>query len=321
LAPFKLVLFVSFLVLSPLALAAKSELYRSDWLTPENGFTSGIEGPSVDAAGFVFAMNYQKNGTIGKFAADGSTSEVFLQLPAGSRGNGSRFDVSGRMFIADYKNHNVLVVEKGENQAHVFFHSDEFHQPNDLAIAKNGTLFASDPDWRGKTGRIWRINGDRRGEIIHAPRQMGTANGLDLSPDEKTIYVSESVKREIWAYDLSPSGDLTRARLFAKFKDASIDGLRTDIDGHVFVARIEKPVIAELGVSGELIREIKLKGSEPSNLAFGGIDGRTVYVTQIKGRRLESFRVARPGREWCLVHLGAQDCNVINLINVIKYAH
>jgi signal peptidase len=51
---------------------------------------------------------------------------------------------------------------------------------------------------------------------------------------------------------------------------------------------------------GRVEREIALTASEPSNLAFGGVDGRTIFVTQRKGGYIESFRVDRPGREFCL---------------------
>ena len=49
------------------------------------------------------------------------------------------------MYIADFKKHNVWVIERGETTPRVYFHSDRFHQPNDLAIAADGTLYASDP--------------------------------------------------------------------------------------------------------------------------------------------------------------------------------
>ena len=52
---------------------------------------------------------------------------------------------------------------------------------------------------------------------------------------------------------------------------------------------------------GKTVREIALTASEPTNLAFGGPDGKTVYVTQRKGGYIETFRVDRPGREFCLL--------------------
>jgi signal peptidase len=128
---------------------------------------------------------------------------------------------------------------------------------------------------------------------------MTTTNGIDLSPDEQTLYVAESATSEIWAYRIE--GDaLTAPRLVTKFPDPEVDGIRTDRDGRIYVARILKGTIAVLNPDGTLVREIALTASEPTNLAFGGRDGRTVFVAQRKGGYIESFRVEAPGREFCL---------------------
>jgi signal peptidase len=66
------------------------------------------------------------------------------------------------------------------------------------------------------------------------------------------------------------------------------------------VARILKGTVAVLAPDGKVRREILLQAKEPSNLAFGGADGKTVFVTQRQGGLVESFRVERPGREYCL---------------------
>ena len=56
--------------------------------------------------------------------------------------------------------------------------------------------------------------------------------------------------------------------------------------------------MAVVSPQGQLIREIKLKGSKPSNVAFGGPDGRTVYVTLQDRGTIETFRADHPGREY-----------------------
>ena len=93
---------------------------------------------------------------------------------------------------------------------------------------------------------------------------------------------------------------LLSPRLVKRFDDFDIDGLRTDTAGDLFVARILKGTIAVLSPQGKLKREIPLNAKEPTNLAFGGPDGKTVFVTQRKGGFVESFRTDRPGREACL---------------------
>jgi sugar lactone lactonase YvrE len=288
---------------SAAALAEEQALFESRQLTPANEYTTGIEGPAVDAAGILYVVNFQRQGTIGKLVPGSTRSELFVALPTGSIGNGIRFDRDGRMYVADFKKHNVLVIERGQQAPRVYFHSSQFNQPNDLAIAADGTLYASDPNFRRKTGQIWRItrgpDGKGRGEVMSSERRMGTTNGIDLSPDGETLYVSESATREVWAYRLQ-GAKLVAARLVKKFGEAELDGLRTDVDGKIFVTRPSNGTVAVLTPDGNLVREITLRGKVPTNLTFGGPDGKTVFVTQGDGRFIEAFRVDRSGREPCM---------------------
>src|SRR3954462_6003669 len=69
-------------------------LYKSSVFTPPNSFTSDVEGPAVDVAGTVYAVNIEREGTIGQVTPSGEGS-VFIELPAGSIANGIRFDSRG----------------------------------------------------------------------------------------------------------------------------------------------------------------------------------------------------------------------------------
>lgn len=286
------------------AKAAEDAPFISRPITPPGEYTSGIEGPAVDALGNLYVVNFREGGAIGKLAAGASQSQLFTSLPAGSIGNGIRFDRQGRMYVADYKKHNVWVIEPGETAPGIYFHSNRFNQPNDLAIAADGTLYASDPRFAAPAGgQIWRItrgaDGKGQGEIMSTPRRLGTTNGLDLSPDGATLYVSESNSRQVWAYRLD-GNKLLEPRLVRTFADFEVDGLRTDADGRIYLARLSAGKIAIIGADGSLLREVATTGKQPTNLTFGGPDGRTVFVTQKEGRFIEAFRTDRPGREPCL---------------------
>lgn len=132
--------------------AAEDALFVSKRITPQGEYTAGIEGPAVDTSGNLYVVNFQQSGSIGKVAAGASQSQLFALLPVGSIGNGIRFDRQGRMYVADFKKHNVWVIERGETTPQVYFHSDRFNQPNDLAIAADGTLYASDPRFASPAG-------------------------------------------------------------------------------------------------------------------------------------------------------------------------
>ena len=273
------------------------ELFVSQEFTPVNGFTSGIEGPACDAAGNLYAVNYERQHTIGKVTPDG-TASVFVELPTGSIGNGIRFSSEGFMFIADYTNHNVLKVDMDTRNITIHAHEPTMNQPNDIAIGANDILYASDPNWGASTGQIWRVDTD--GEVTLLEADMGTTNGIEVSPDEKLLYVNESAQRNIWAYDLSAEGEISNKRLLIQFPDFGMDGMRCDIEGNLYVTRHGKGTVAKLSPAGEVLLEVQLTGKLCSNIAFGGPDGRTCYVTMADRGNVEVFRADLPGRSWQL---------------------
>lgn len=272
-------------------------LFTAQEFTPINGFTSGIEGPACDTDGNLYAVNYAKQHTIGKVTPDGR-QRVFIELSDGSIGNGIRFNSEGFMFIADYTNHNVLKVDMDTREISVHAHEPTMNQPNDLAIGANDILYASDPNWAASTGQIWRVDTDGKVTLLEA--DMGTTNGIEVSPDEKVLYVNESAQRNIWVYDLSPDGEIRNKRLLIQFPDFNMDGMRCDIEGNLYVTRHGKGTVAKLSPAGEVLLEVALTGKLCSNLAFGGPDGCTCYVTMADRGNVEVFRADVPGRSWQL---------------------
>jgi len=272
------------------------QVFQATDLTADSSFTNGAEGPAVDKDGNIYAVNFSKEGTIGKITPDGKGS-IFKELPNGSVGNGIRFNSKGEMLIADYTNHNILKVEMaGANNISVYAHDSTMSQPNDIAIDDQDRLFASDPNWKAGTGRIWRVDTD--GKVNLLEDSMGTTNGIEVSPDQKILYVNESVQRNVWAYDLSANGAISNKRLLISFPDFGMDGMRCDVAGNLYITRHGKGVVAMVSPEGKLVREITLKGKLPSNIAFGGPDGKTAYVTLQDRGNMEQFAVESPGREW-----------------------
>ena len=282
-------------VAAAMARAARPPAPSADPLTPAGSFTGGIEGPAVDRFGFVYAVNYARQQTIGRVSPEGS-GDVFVTLPGTSVGNGIRFGRDGSMYVADYVGHNVLRVDMATRHVSVFAHEPRMNQPNDLAIAPDGVIYASDPDWQRSTGQVWRIDTDGRPTLAAAG--MGTTNGLDVSPDGRTLYVNESVQRNVWAFTIAPDGQVTGKRLVHQFPDFGLDGMRCDVDGNLWVTRYDKGTAVLLTPGGDVLAEVDVLGRKPSNICFGGPDGRTAYVTEVEHRRIVQFRVERPGLEW-----------------------
>lgn len=279
--------------------ARAEQLFVATPLTAKNSFTAGIEGPAVDAAGNVYAVNYGRQGTVGIVTPDGAARE-WLALPGASVPNGLRFGRDGALFVADYVGHTIYRVAPGTTELVPFAVEPAMSQPNDLAMTGDGTLYASDPDWTNNTGRVWRIARD--GAVTLAADGLGTANGIEVSPDGRTLYVNESVQRAIWAFTIAADGALSNKRLVTRFKDYGLDGMRSDVDGNLYVTRHGKGTVVKLSPRGTVLREIALPGSKPSNICFGGPDGRTAYVTEVEHGRLLQFRVDRPGLEWQRLH-------------------
>jgi gluconolactonase len=292
---FRLVLAAALFATTSGVVRGEETLWQAKPFTDEKSFTAGIEGPACDAAGNVYAVNFARQQTIGRCTPDGK-AEVFLELPGKSVGNGIVFNRAGTMFVADYVEHNVLQIDPKTRAVKIFAHESRMNQPNDLAITKDGTLYASDPNWKDGTGQVWRI--DKRGKITLAAAEMGTSNGIDVSPDGKTLYVNESVQRNVWAFSIGKDGNLANKRLVKKFDTHGFDGMRCDIDGNLYITRHGKGTVVKLSPAGEVVQEIDVLGAMPSNLCFGGIDGRTVYVTEVQYQRLVQFRVDRPGLAW-----------------------
>lgn len=283
-----------FLIILLSACAGQRRFTATD-LTPENSFSENCEGPNVDGAGNLYVVNYERDGTVGIITPEGKAS-VFVDLPVGSTANAIRFDSRGDMLLADFTGHNVLKINTSTKKVSIFCHDDRFNQPNDLCITKGDVVFASDPKWKDGTGQVWRIMPDGKASI--AAGNMGTTNGIELSPDEQTLYVNESVQLNVWAFDVSLTGELSKKRLFHHFNDFGMDGMKCDKLGNLYVTRYGKGVVAVLSPKGKLLREIPLKGKKTSNIAFGGKDGKTVYVTLQDRKCVETFRNDVAGKGW-----------------------
>jgi gluconolactonase len=267
-------------------------LFRSMEHTKPNLFSRNIEGPAVDKEGQLFVVNFQRDGTIGVVQPSGAP-ELFVELPGKSIGNSIQFDERGHMLVADFIGHNVLDVDPVTKQVSVYVHDERFNQPNDLCISSRGVLYASDPDWKNSTGQVWKIGKDRAAVLLKG--NLGTTNGICLSPDEKTLYVNESVQKRIWAFTLDKEGNIVNEKVFATVTDHGFDGMKCDSKGNLYVTRYGKGTVAIYGPDGKQIQEVTLKGKNVSNITFGGKDLRTCFVTLQDTKGIEKFRTDIPG--------------------------
>ena len=150
----------------------------------------------------------------------------------------------------------------------------------------------------GKKGRANCGKSTRPGKIQNVATDMGTTNGIDVSPDGKTLYVNESAQRNVWSFPIQSDGTLGEKKLLKQFPDFGFDGMRCDVDGNLYITRYGKGTVVVLAPDGRELHEIDVLGKQPSNICFGGPDGRTAYVTEVEHTRLVQFRVDKPGLAW-----------------------
>jgi gluconolactonase len=278
--------------------ATPESLYVARDVVGDGVFSTGIEGPAFGPDGALYAVGFGRDGTIGRvtFDADGAgDAALYVTLPEGSTGNGIRFDADGFMYVADYTGHRILRIDPRDRTIGVFATLPGAHQPNDIAFAPNGMFYASDPDWSTGTGQLWRVLPYGAATLLETG--MGTTNGVEVGPKGDVLYVNESVQRRVWAYDLDGSGGISGKRLLVAFPDHGLDGMRTDERGNLYIARYGAGTVAVVSPQGKVLREVRLKGRKPTNVAFGGPDGRTVFVTLQDRGAIEAFRADYPGRE------------------------
>jgi gluconolactonase len=252
------------------------------------------EGPQWMQEDGVLLFSDVAGDTIYKLG-DGDDIAVFRTPSEGS--NGLAVDPEGRLLAAESETRRVTRTESdGEvTPIAVRFRGAQLNQPNDIVVRSDGTIYFTDPlfanarqaelNFRG----IFRIAPDggltaeRRGDTTEAP------NGLALSPDESQLYVSDYFADLVWVMDVAADGTLSEARTFVNTGDGP-DGMAVDDAGNLFVATgsgIE--VFAPDGARWGVIPVPRI----PANCAFGGEDGRTLFITAREG--LYRVTLANPG--------------------------
>jgi sugar lactone lactonase YvrE len=277
---------------------ADTELYVSVELTPPGEATTGLDGLASDREGNLYAANYRGPGTICQMTPDGEIRD-FASLPDGCPASGLQFHANGLLLVADPRYHRILQVDPRTRQVREYARglaSLMMASPAHLAVAANGFTYVPDPDWEGQTGQLWGI--DETGASFRMTGGLGTVNGIALSPDDRTLYLSESMQGQVWAYDLSPEGELGNRRLLVSFAEDQPAAMTVDIAGDLYIACQGRGTVVKVSPEGEVLQEIALAGEQPTGIALGGADGYTCFVALADRGNIEGFRVERPGRDW-----------------------
>ena len=174
------------------------------------------------------------------------------------------------------------------------FEGKRLNSPNDLVYRSDGTLFFTDPpfglpkfadDPRCETPHFG-VYSVREGKVQLVSKDFTGPNGLAFSPDEKFLYVGnwDDKKKVVFRYAVKDNGSLGEGKLFFDMTSApgedAIDGVKVDQLGNVYVSGPEGLWV--LDANGKHLGT--LRGPEhPHNMAWGGADGRTLYLAAQTG--------------------------------------
>ncbi len=173
---------------------------------------------------------------------------------------------------------------QGDYQTLVTEYEGEALSFNDALADRAGRLYAGTLHWgpggMEKFGRLYLIDTDASIRVVDEGIEL--ANGLGFSPDDLTLYFTDSSVRKIYAYDVDGgSGGLSNRRVFAQVPDDEgiPDGLTVDAEGFVWSAQWFGSQIVRYDPDGKVERRIAMPMKQVSSLAFGGMDLTDLYVT------------------------------------------
>jgi len=261
-----------------------------------SGFTWS-EGPVWKEDGLLFSDVPANTAFVWK---EGKTAaEIFLKPsgcsgdPAGQGSNGLALDAQGALILCQHGDRRVARLEKGGAFTSLAdrFEGKRFNSPNDLAIARNGVIYFTDPPYGLKKGGaaaeldfhgVYALQPG--GKISLLIRDLRFPNGIALSPDERILYiaVSDPQNTRVMAYDLE-GGVAVRGREFfnaqslkSAERKGGCDGLKVDARGNVWTSGPGGVLV--LDKNGKHLGTI-LTGQATANCAFGGADRQTLYIT------------------------------------------
>jgi gluconolactonase len=299
-----------------------AELLPKDAKVVPGAVVCFLEGPAVDADGNVFFSDIAGN-RIMKLAPDGKFS---VWRADSGRTNGNCFDSQGRLVSCEGGEQGVgrrRIIRTDLKSGDISVLTDKFegkryNSPNDVCIDTKGRIWFTDPYYGQDRAAleldhesVYRIDDDGKVTRVLTQPEIHRPNGIAISPDAKTLYVIDSHpkdngNRKIWAFEVGADGKPGKQRLVWDFgKGRGGDGMKLDVKGNLWIAAgisykrspFEStdvpPGIYVISPEGKLLGKIPIGEDLLTNLAFGGPDMKTLYVTA--GRTVYKLPVSVSG--------------------------
>lgn len=243
---------------------------------------SFIEGPSFDRLGNLYVTDIPY-GRILKITPDKEWSVVteYDGWP-----NGLKIHKDGRFFIADHR-HGIMQFDPASGKVtpvldHV--RREGLKGTNDLIFSSNGDLYFTDQGQTGMqdpSGRVYRLRPDGQVDLLIS--NVPSPNGLALSPNQQVLYVAATRANQIWRMPLHPDGTTSKVGAYIQLSGGSAgpDGVASDATGGLAVAHCGLGSIWIFSKLGEpLYRLRSCAGLSTTNIAYGGQENKTLYITE-----------------------------------------
>ena len=242
---------------------------------------SFLEGPSFDRAGNLYVVDIPY-GRVFRISPEGLWE---LVTEYDGEPNGLKFHKDGRAFICDYKN-GLMTLDVANGKVTPLLErtqSERFKGLNDLIFASNGDVYFTDQGHTGMhdpAGHVYRLSVD--GKLTCLLDNVPSPNGLVLNAAQNLLLVAATRSNSIWRVPLTPDGGVTKVGIFAYLSGGiGPDGMATDVAGNLIVAHVGMGCAWMFSPKGEPLYRIQsCRGDGVTNLAFGGVDGKTLFITE-----------------------------------------
>ena len=272
---------------------------RSAWADANRGGAvtdSFLEGPVFDDAGNLYVSDIPW-GRIFRIDAQGAWT---LVAEYDGEPNGMKFMDAGTLLITDYKN-GLMQLDVGSGRVVPFLerrNSERFKGVNDLVFDAAGNLYFTDQGQTGlhdPTGRLYRLARDGRLDLLLD--NIPSPNGVALSPDGKLLYLAVTRGNCVWRVPLLADGSVAKvSQFFTSYGPSGPDGLAVDAQGRLLVANPGLGYVWVLNSRAEPVEVLRgPAGASTTNLAFGGPQRSTLYVTDSTHGHVLRLQMDAPG--------------------------
>ena len=213
-----------------------------------------------------------------------------FRVPSG-KSNGLTYDKQGRLVTCEHANRRVSRTEADGTVVTIASHYEDkrLNSPNDVVVKSDGSIYFSDPPYGltadyGIEGEqdldfqgVYRLSADGQ-TLTLLVDDFDRPNGLCFSPDESILYIDDTERMHIRAFDVQPDGTIANGRVFAEEEGegAAPDGMKIDVHGNVYLTG--PGGIWVFDTSGEHLGVIQTP-ERSANLAWGGDDWSTLFIT------------------------------------------